>query len=116
MNLEPLIEEIAERVAKRVLAALASAPTNAVAFTTSKAGPNPPGKSRAWALRNVKTMPGARKVGRDWVISVVDYERWARAQDAARSSRREPEAPTDIEEFADACLRGGGFRATKPAA
>lgn len=105
-----------QSVAKEVLRALASTPTATTAFTTAKAGPNVPGKSRAWALRNVKGMPGARKVGRDWVISVVDYERWVVAQDAARASRFEAKVSTDDERYALECLAAAGYRSTKPAA
>lgn len=116
MNLEPLIDAIAERVAKKVLVALTNAPTATTAFTSAKGGPNPPGKSRAWAARTIKTMPGARKVGRDWVVSVVDYERWVTAQDAARASRFAPKVTTDDERYALDCLARAGFRSTKPAA
>ena len=119
MNLEPLIEEIADRVAKKVLVALQSAPTTTTAYTTAKGGPNPPGKTRAWALRNVKTMPGAKRIGRDWVIPVVDYDRWATAQDANRVTRRPAKGPTvsDADErYADECLAQAGYRSSKPAA
>jgi hypothetical protein len=35
-------------------------------------------------LEHIRKMPGARKVGRDWVIAPVDYEAWLRAEDARR--------------------------------
>jgi hypothetical protein len=114
--LDPFIDEIAKRVAKEVLLALQSAPTTTIAYTTSKGGPNPPGKTRAWALRMVKGMPGAHKVGRDWVISVVDYERWVQAMDSSRPRRRAERPTTEEEQLADRCLAEAGYRATKPAA
>lgn len=114
--LEPLLNAFAEIVAKKVLVALQSAPTATTAYTTAKGGPNPPGKTRAWAVRMVKTMPGAKKVGRDWVISIVDYERWVQAMDSSRTRRHNERPTTEEEMLADRCLAEAGFRATKPAA
>jgi hypothetical protein len=79
--LDDVLEELAELVAAKVLAKM-SAPSSH--YTTRAAGPHVPGKSRAWALRNLKTIPGAKKCGRDWVVSVDAYEAWLSERDAAR--------------------------------
>ncbi len=101
--LDRLVEAIADRVASRLGT---SAKT---VYSTSTRGPNIPGKSRSWALRHMKTMPGARKVGRDWTISADDYDAWARAQDTARCRKPAPPTGTD-EDLADAYLTAAGLR------
>lgn len=80
--LDAVLDELAERVAAKVLARL-SAPTTH--YTTRPAGPHPPGKSRSWALTNLKNIAGAKKVGRDWVISVDAYEAWLSERDERKS-------------------------------
>ncbi len=111
MKLDSLLDEIADRVADRILQKLGTATAGSV-YTTAKAGPHIPGKSRAWMLRKVKTMPGARCVGRDWIISVEDFQRWATAMDAMRT-RAVKRPPTDVEALADAFLEEAGYRPTK---
>lgn len=76
-----MLTEIAERVADIIVARLAAPSTH---YGTGKAATLPPGKSRAWALRNVKTIPGARKIGRDWIVSVADFDAWMSDQDTER--------------------------------
>lgn len=114
-TIEPFLAALADMVAERVLAKLSM--TTSATYTTNKRGPNIPGKSRMWALRNVKTMPGARKVGVDWMIAAADFDAWATAQDATSTARRRgaPKAPVDLEEFADACLDAAGYRPTRKA-
>ncbi len=46
-------------------------------YTSNKSGPRPPGKGARWCRDHFPQMPGARKEGRDWVIAVVAFERWA---------------------------------------
>jgi len=83
--LDSLLDEIADRVADRLLARLdRSSSTSVVVYSTHKHGPHLPGKSRRWMLEHVRKMPGARKVGRDWVIAPADYEAWVRAEDSRR--------------------------------
>jgi hypothetical protein len=78
---DALLTEIAERVADIVVARLAAPSTH---YGTGKAATLPPGKSRAWALRNVKRIPGARKIGRDWIVSVADFDAWMTDRDSER--------------------------------
>jgi hypothetical protein len=115
--LDAVLEELAELVAAKVLARMA-APTSH--YTTRAAGPHPPGKSRAWALRTLKTIPGARKVGRDWVVAVDAYEAWLTDRDAARvagkshvDSRHSP--ANDVDALAEQALLASGFRAVRRA-
>lgn len=113
IKLDGVLELLAEAVAERVLARLgSSANTKAVVYTSRKAGTHIPGKSRNWMLNKCKGMPGARKVGRDWTISVQDYEAWATAQDTSRCRSKAPcaKAVLDDEAYADAALAAAGFR------
>lgn len=78
--LQPIdADAIAERLAERIRPARI-----ADVYTSSKVGPNIPGKSRDWMLRHIGEIPGAHKVGRDWIVTRVDYERWLTAKDTAR--------------------------------
>ena len=106
--LNPLIDAIAERVVKK----LGGPPAQRLTYTTRKCGPHFPGKSRQWMIRHIKTMPGARKVGRDWVITSEDYEGWAAAMDDSRKRTRAlpPANSNDDIEFADACIAAAGYR------
>ncbi len=103
MNIGALAEQIADRVAERVLAQLGRVPVKAVrplAYTSHKDGPGLPGKTRRWMIDHMKNIPGVRKVGRDWVISVADYDTWCVAEDyrqCARAKRKPPvKAPADL--------------------
>ncbi len=109
---DTFIEQIAERVAERVAAKLGHV---AVAvYTTAKRGPHVPGKSRAWMIKNVKVMPGGRKVGRDWIISSDDYQNWAAAHDAGRRRAPAKAVPaSSVEALAEACLATAGYRSTR---
>jgi hypothetical protein len=53
-------------------------------YTSRKGGPYIPGKSRAWMLRHARTIPGARKIGRDWVIKASDFEAYLVQRDIDR--------------------------------
>ncbi len=96
---------------------MAAAPALPIAdyYTTNKIGPRIPGKTRTWMLDNAKTMPGAHKVGRDWVISPVDYEAWLTEQDTARCRASAPELRdvVDARKIAESTLAKAGLRATK---
>lgn len=81
---DAIIEVIAERVASRILARLGSPTTH---YGSGRKASPPPGKSRAWAVRNLKTIPGARKIGRDWIVSVEDFDAWAADRDSARCGK-----------------------------
>jgi hypothetical protein len=105
MNVEVLAEKIAERVVERVLVRLGrlpAEPERPTAYTTHKSGPHLPGKTRRWMLDHARNIPGAKKVGRDWVISVEDYEAWCKAEDTRRCAGkrdravRAPAPPTKV--------------------
>ena len=76
--LDAVLEELAELVAAKVLARMAAPSSH---YGAGRAATHPPGKSRAWALRMLKTIPGARQVGRDWIVAVSDFEAWLTDQD-----------------------------------
>lgn len=110
-TIDAFLDQLADRVADRIVAKMGGA--TKVVYTTSKRGPHAPGKSRAWMLRMVRTMPGARKVGRDWCIDASDFERWATARDAASFRAPAKRVPTDVDELAALYLAEAGFRSTK---
>lgn len=110
VSIDGLLEMLAERLAERVAAKLGHV---AVAvYTTAKRGPHCPGKSRTWMLRNVRSMPGAKKVGRDWLISAEDYQRWAAAKDAGRRAVESASPANSVDAVTDAFLREAGLRRT----
>ncbi len=98
VNLDTLLDEIADRVAERLLPKLKSiSPPAAVVYTTHKSGPHIPRKSRRWMLEHISKMPGARKVGRDWLISAADYDAWQAAEDARRCAlAAKPKPPRGV--------------------
>lgn len=110
--LEPLVELIAARVVAKLAA---TSTTGGDHYTTRKGGPHIPGKSRDWMRRHVKTMPGSRKVGRDWVIRRADYDGWATARDESRAVTTRPSAAVvmDDEEYARAAIAAAGYRVPK---
>lgn len=125
MNVDALLDDLAERVAAKVLERLA-APTSH--YGTRVGATLPPGKSRAWALRTLKTIPGARKVGRDWVVSAADFDAWAAEKDSEaqrNASRRNMprkslvdlrHSPSnDIDALAEQALQASGFRRARGA-
>lgn len=121
--LDDLLDVVVERLAKRL--AVARDVQAPLVFTTHKDGPHIPGKSRRWMLEQIKAMPGARKVGRDWQILAKDYEAWAMAEDERRCrsmnrARREgpvkvqaPEPEDDLAKRAARSLDVQGFRRTR---
>lgn len=121
--LDELLDELAERLAAKVLDRLAAPAEH---YGTGRAATLPPGKSRAWALRMLKTIPGARKVGRDWVVSIEDFDAWASEQDTRRCAvktsgtlgppRGRPTMASSsltLTERADRSLAASGFRRTR---
>lgn len=105
---EHLLRELAEEVAERVAAKVVERMTTHAVYTTASRGPGIPGKSRAWCLRNIRTMPGARKVGRDWVITAEAYEAWLSERDDARFAPAP--AANDVDRLVKDSLRAAGFR------
>jgi hypothetical protein len=115
---DELVEAVAERVAKKV----APTPTPPVTYTTNKRGPHFPGRSRRWMLDHIRSMPGARKIGRNWEISATDYEAWKSHEDAAQvraasgAARRSGTGAVrsvDVDELterAKSSLRAAGYR------
>lgn len=97
------IEWFAELVAAKVLAKL-TAPSDHYSAKNP-----PPGKSRAWALRMLKTIPGARKVGRDWVVSVADFDAWLSDRTSApKVVKAKPS--NDVEALAEEAFAAAGLR------
>jgi hypothetical protein len=89
--LQSILDEIEEAVAERLASKLGPPQAGLpVVYTTNKRGPHPPGKTRRWLSDRIKSMPGARKVGRDWEISLANYEAWATAADRARVRSSDP--------------------------
>lgn len=105
--LAAVLDELAELVAAKVLAKLAAPSSH---YGTGRAATLPPGKSKAWALRTLKTIPGARKVGRDWLIAVGDYEAWLTERDAARCTPRPKKVTSTVEALAEQALLECGMR------
>ena len=123
--LASVLDELAELVAAKVLARMAAPSSH---YTTRPAGPHPPGKSRAWALRTLKTIPGARKVGRDWIVSVDAYEAWLTDEDTARCAgkskgdarqrvgRLASNDTLDVATLVESSLAGSGLRRVRSSA
>lgn len=109
---EAILDLLADRLADRLLARTGG--VQKVVYSTSKRGPHIPGKSRTWMLRHVRTMPGARRVGRDWCIDATDFDRWATVKDAA--AFKAPALPRDVESLAASFLSNAGYRSTKKVA
>jgi hypothetical protein len=129
------LDAIADRVVARLaphLRLVHSVPTVApLAYTSNKRGPHAPGKSQRWMLDHLCQIPGARKEGRDWVISVADYEAWATSEDLKKCgprTRKPPTAPVhkatkkldstsfdpaDLDARAERSLAAAGYRPTK---
>ena len=107
----------AARSAFVMAASFAPAPGTPTHYTSNKRGPLPPGKSQDWARRNLQTFPGAHKPGagdkpgRDWVISIANYEAELARRDAARVRASVPRrADATDEALAEEALRGAGYR------
>jgi hypothetical protein len=84
---DALVELFTERLAERLADREREAPTH---YTTSKQGPHAPGKSRRWCLDNLRHIPGARRVGRDWVVAVRDFDAWSATRTPGRVSNVVP--------------------------
>lgn len=80
--LDALVKALAKEIAALVVAELSA--SSITHYGTGKTATLPPGKSRAWALRTLKTIRGARRVGRDWIVSIEDFNAWLTEKDAAR--------------------------------
>ena len=112
------LQAFAKLVAKEILAEMTAPATH---YGTRKGATLPPGKSRAWALREMPTMPGAKKIGRDWVIAVSDFDAWVtkeateRAVTASRPGLRRGQPandtpPEDVEALVERSLAANGLR------
>lgn len=77
-------------------------------YVTSQRGPFPPGKSARWARRNLRHIPGAQLVGRDWRVSVADFDAWV----ASKQARPAPSPANDFE-LAATLLRAAGMRGAR---
>lgn len=78
-------------------------------YTSSSKGPWPPGKSKRWALRNIRTIPGAHKVGRDWLVSHADFRTWCERRDVAQVKAAAVPTAT-AKNIAAAALAASGYR------
>ncbi len=116
---DAVLDALAERVATKVLARLAG-PTEH--YGTSKSAVLPPGKSRAWAVRNVRRIPGAMKVGRDWIVPVAAFDAWLTEEDLRRCGAAPapkgafvPDSTShpSLAERADRTLLAAGLRRTR---
>ena len=88
----------------------------AMHYTSNKGGPRPSGKSVRWCRDTFRHIPGARKEGRDWVIPIVAYERWAEARTTQRSVKLAAAAPVKPAAAAwspEAALAQAGLRAQR---
>ncbi len=116
---DAFLDELAERVAAKVVARLAGAASTSH-YGTGRAATLPPGKSRSWALRTLKKIPGARKVGRDWVVSVEDFDAWTTERDTARVAPPPRANPANdmanVEALAAQALVESGFRRVRDSA
>jgi hypothetical protein len=121
-----LLDVVADRVASRVEDRLVERGlVGATFYTTAKGGALPPGRTRRWLMRNAKLVPGARKEGRNWIVSRTDWEHFAAARDeeqvrarvqrAAARPRECAHSGVDsraVDELADAALIAAGYRFT----
>ncbi len=83
-------------------------------YSSRKGALHLPGKSRRWMLDHARGIPGARKVGRDWILSHADYVRWMAEQDAARCRTGAPTVhDADARTIAERTLANAGLRATR---
>jgi hypothetical protein len=84
-------------------------------YSSRKGAVHLPGKSRRWMIDHAREIPGASKVGRDWIVPHSAYERWRAEQDAARcratASIRTPDA--DARTIAERTLANAGLRPTR---
>lgn len=117
-EIKMLMEFVADRIAARVVAKLGSCTTH---YGSGKTATPPPGKSRSWAVRNLKSIPGAHKIGRDWIVSVEDFDAWSIEQDTARCGKIDRDArqvrgaafendDSDIAALVESSLRGSSLR------
>lgn len=80
-------------------------------YVSAKRGPHPPGKTARWCRDNFRSIPGGRKEGRDWVVAVSDYERWAATR--ARCQRATPTSSLRNRWSPRAALEAAGVRPSR---
>lgn len=89
---DPRVQRVAAALVDLLDAmSVVAAPPTPASYTSSKNGPRPPGKTGRWCRENLRHVPGARKEGRDWVVSVAAYEEHFAAR--TEPGRRAPRAP-----------------------
>ena len=75
--------------------ARAATPNKTEYYTSGKRGPHPPGKTGRWLREHAHEIPGARRVGRDWVVTIEEFDAWTGSRQQKASARRaQPVAPT----------------------
>jgi hypothetical protein len=84
-------------------------------YSSRKGSVHLPGKSRRWMLDHARDIPGARKVGRDWIVPQVAYERWLAAKDTARcrATAAIRSVDADARAIAERTLANAGLRPTR---
>ena len=95
-----------------------SPPIDASFYSSARRGPHPAGKSARWCRDHFKTIPGARRVGRDWTISATAFDAWTTAQTRERRMRSVAKLsprPIDVELEAAEALKAHGVRLTRKA-
>lgn len=102
-----LVSALAEEVAAR----LAARHARPAFYTSHKRGPNLPGKSPLWCVRNMRHIPGATKVGRDWVLSEEDYAAWVRSMATEITPPAQPTRSSGAARMAEADALAADFLA-----
>jgi hypothetical protein len=85
-------------------------------YSSRKGAPHLPGKSRRWMLDHAREIPGAKKIGRDWIVPHVAYVQWLADQDAARARAEAVPSPSqeaDARTIAERTLANAGLRPTR---
>jgi hypothetical protein len=84
-------------------------------YSSRKGAAHLPGKSRRWMLDHAREIPGARKVGRDWIVPCTAYNRWLAEEDAARCRATTPIHTVDghARAIAERTLANAGLRPTR---
>jgi hypothetical protein len=85
-------------------------------YSSRKGSVHLPGKSRRWMREHAREIPGARKVGRDWIVSHEAYVRWLTEQDTARCRAavvRSPSLEVEARLIAERTLANAGLRPTR---
>jgi len=101
--------------ATRAPAKTAAAPLDEY-YSSRKGAAHLPGKSRRWMLEKARQIPGASKVGRDWIVPRAAYAQWLTEQDVALCRGKVAPTPAvglDAHTIAEQTLANAGLRPTR---